>query len=128
MAPKTSMNSTTSMTQLRNDRDLEAQIIRSPKVTDYSELEHIARISYHHQTGIDPYQLFYDPQNHVAILDDFDRSWQFPIMTIRRLIHIHFDDEMWVNIDELPTLDNLVSHSPLVDIHVRPRFYPDYDY
>ena len=139
MAPKTSMTSmtnsrTNSMTpeqlvaQFRNDREFEAQIIRIPKVTDYSELEHVAHIHYHHLTGIDQYQLFYDIRNNVAVLDDFHRSWQFPIMTLRRLIHIHFDDEMSVNIDELPALDLLLSDSPLVDIHVRPRFYPDYDY
>ena len=112
--------------QLHNDRDVERQIIQISKITDYTGLELIAQISYHTHTGIDEYQLYFG--RGFAFLDDFHRSWRFPIMTVRRLLHLHFDDDMPAIIDELPTLDNLVSHSPLIDVHVHPQFYPDYDY
>jgi len=136
MAPTTMTNSMTGyvptqeqlavIQQLHNDRDVERQIIRISKITDYTGLELIAQISYHAQTGIDNYQLYFG--RGFAFLDHFHRSWRFPIMTVRRLLHLHFDDDMWAIIDELPTLDNLVSQSPLINVHVHPQFYPEYDY
>ena len=100
--------------ELLAQRALEALITKIPTITSVDDLEQVAQISYHHHTGQDTYELFWDGQ--YAILDNRRCSWQFPNMSVRDIIHYHFDENFVLKDD--PALDQLASvvSALLVDI------------
>ena len=95
------------------EKQIEAQIKKIPTLTSTDGLEQVAQISYHHPTGDDTYELFWDGQ--YAILDNRRCSWQFPNMSIRDIIHFHFDGNFVLNDPALDELASAVS-ALLVDI------------
>ena len=102
--------------QLLAKRALEATIIQIPKITNVDRLEQVAQISYHHRTGTDFFELFWDGTH--AILDNRDCSWRFPNMTISDIIHYHFNQGTSVTIS--PDSHDLASYAPAIQIDVTP--------
>ena len=97
------------------EKQIEAQIKKIPTLTSTDGLEQVAQISYHHPTGDDTYELFWDGQ--YAILDNRRCSWQFPNMSIRDIIHFHFDGNFVLND---PALDQLASTVPAILVDITP--------
>jgi hypothetical protein len=97
------------------EKQIEAQIKKIPTLTSTDGLEQVAQISYHHHTGQDTYELFWDGQ--YAILDNRRCSWQFPNMSIRDIIHFHFDGNFLLND---PALDQLASTVPAILVDITP--------
>ena len=105
------------------------EITRIPKVTCFDDLEQVAQIVYNHQTGRNIFELLWDKEKHKAILNCSACSWEVPNVTIRDIIHDHFDDEYHVNIlNESKLLDQLVSSAPAVVVHIQPVFYEELDW
>jgi len=100
------------------EKQIKAQIKKIPTLTSTDGLEQVAQISYHHPTGDDTYELYWNGQ--YAILDDRCWSWQFPNISIRDIIHFHFDENFVLNDD--PVLDQLASTVPAVHIDVTPVY------
>jgi hypothetical protein len=97
------------------EKQIKAQIKKIPTLTSTDGLEQVAQISYHHHTGQDTYELFWDGQ--YAILDNRRCSWQFPNMSIRDIIHFHFDGNFVLND---PALDQLASTVPAILVDITP--------
>ena len=95
------------------EKQIKAQIKKIPTLTSIDGLEQVAQISYHHHTGQDTYELFWDGQ--YAILDNRRCSWQFPNISVRDIIHYHFDGNFVLNDPALDQLASVVS-ALLVDI------------
>ena len=106
------------------ERAIDAQIKRIPKISNYLGLEQVAQIIYHTQTGKDIYELLRN-DNHIFL--DFPRaSWIFPDITLRQLVHSHFDDDFILQ-DE-PALDMLASEATPVVVHLHPIDHGENDW
>jgi hypothetical protein len=110
--------------ELFAEHTMEAQIKKIPKITNYLNLEQVVQISYYDREGANNYELFslyWDGQN--AILDSYNDSWQFPDMTLRAIIHYHFDNDTSVKIsDESHALDEPASYAPCIQVDVTQIF------
>lgn len=96
------------------------EIIRIPKITTY-DFEQSAQIVYHHQTGIDVFELLWDKKNQIAFMDGPRHSWKIPNTSVRNIIHAHFDDGYHINIlNETPLLDKCVSSASAFVVHIKP--------
>jgi hypothetical protein len=100
------------------EKQIEAQIKKIPTITSIDGLEQVAQISYHHQTGQDTYELYCNGQH--AILDNRRCSWQFPNISIRDIIHFHFDGNFVLKDD--PALDQLASSVPTILVDITPVY------
>ena len=98
------------------ERDLESNIRRIPKITNYDGLEQVAQLIYHQERGQIICHVLRD-DTHI-FLDSPRASWQFPDMTIRQMIGYHFQ---WDNfVLHGATLDILASNAPYTIIHLEP--------
>jgi len=100
----------------RAKRALEAQVVEIPTITNYNGLEQVAQISYHLHGDVDIYELFWNGTH--AILDNRSRSWQFPDMPIRDIIHFHFHGNFVLKDD--PALDQPASYAPAIQVDITP--------
>ena len=112
--------------ELLEKRAFEAQFKRIPAITSTDGLEQVAQIYFHHQTGIDIVELFWNGTH--AILDNRRVAWQFPDMSIRDIIHYYFDEDTSVTISEHSALDDPASYAPAIHLHVYPIFDNELDW
>jgi len=104
------------------ERDLQAKIKKISKITRYNGLEQVAQLVYH-KNGKDVYEVLRDGTN---IFLDFTRgSWKFPDMTLRQIIHFHFDDDFILNDSQL---DILASEASSTVIHLEPIDHGENDW
>jgi hypothetical protein len=112
--------------ELLEKQAFEAQFKRIPAITSTDGLEQVAQISFHHQTGVDIVELFWNGTH--AILDNRRVAWQFPDMPIRDIIHYYFDEDTSVTISEHSALDDPASYAPAIHLHVYPIFDNELDW
>lgn len=86
---------------------LEDQIIKIPTITSVDGLQQVAQISTYY--GV--YELFWNGTH--AILDNSSSSWQFPDMTIRRILQYYFGN---FTTHENPLLDHPASYAPAIHV------------
>ena len=106
------------------ERDLKSNIRPIEKITNYDGLEQVAQLVYH-QPGRQIICEVLRDDTHI-FLEELQDSWQFPDMTIRKLIGFHFP---WDNfVLHGATLDILASNAPYTIIHLEPIESDDDDW
>ena len=92
-----------------------------PKITNYDGLQQVAQIAYSN-LNCKPsyYELYWDGQH--AILDSPSGSVQFPNITIREIICLHFDDTPLEFSQEDKALDEPASNSPAIIVNITPIY------
>ena len=110
--------------ELLNERALKSNIIRIEKITNYDGLENVAQLIYHQDRGHVLFEVLRD-DTHI-FLDSPRASWQFPDMSLRRMIEFHFYDNFVL--EENNTLDILASNAPYTIIHLDPIESDDDDW
>lgn len=103
--------------ELKALRALEAQVKQISKITNYDGLEQVAQITYHHPIRDEYYELFWNGQH--ALIDCSYASWQYPDMTIRHIVHHHFDENGVISIDQ-SVLDEPASYAPAIQLDFTP--------
>lgn len=90
-----------------------------PKITNYDGLQQVAQIAYCNLTCKPSYyELYWDGQR--VILDNSHNSWQFPDMTIRQIIHSHFDETPLEFAEENTALDEPASNAGAIIVTITP--------
>ena len=81
----------------------------------------VSQIEYHNNRNV-IFNLFWDEEGNRAIVDipDRDYSWQYSDLTIRRIIHLQFIEDVQI-LNECPELDMCVSKAPLCQFDVEPE-------
>jgi hypothetical protein len=108
--------------QLKALRALEAQVKQISKITNYDGLEQVAQITYNNPIRDEYYELFWDGEH--AIIDCSYASWQYPDMTIRHIVHHHFDENGVISLSDTidqSVLDEPASYSPAIQLTLYPN-------
>ena len=113
------------VSKLKALRALEAQAKIIPKITNYDGLQQVAQITYHHPVRDEFYELFWNGTH--AILDrpskSYSDSWQYPDMTIRRIIGHYLDENILITAGtRTDWADALASSAPAIQLHVTPVY------
>ena len=89
-----------------------------PTITNMNGLEQVAQIKYRVNNTTCIFEIFWDPLNNRAIIDNTNISYQYTDMTIRKLIHAHFDIPVKI-IEKDSRLDEPASYAPAIVLNVQ---------
>ena len=89
-----------------------------PTITNMDGLEQVAQIKYRVNNTTCIFEIFWDPLNNRAIIDNTNISYQYTDMTIRKLIHAHFDIPVKI-IEKDARLDEPASYAPAIVLNVQ---------
>ena len=89
-----------------------------PTITNMDGLEQVAQIKYRVNDTTCIFEIFWDPLNNRAIIDNTNISYQYTDMTIRKLIHAHFDIPVKI-IEKDARLDEPASYAPAIVLNVQ---------
>lgn len=89
-----------------------------PTITNMDGLEQVAQIKYRVNNTTCIFEIFWDPLNNRAIIDNTNISYQYTDMTIRKLIHAHFDIPVKI-IEKDARLDEPASYAPAIVLSVQ---------